>query len=81
MVISRATDRPFGPRLAELAVGGPLLVRHDGRVLAPKPADALYFGRREGADDPRRCVRAEPGSFGGGCGADLPETSIRMTKR
>ena len=66
---ARATYRPFGPELAQLAVAGPLLVRDDGRVLAPKPADALYFGHGKSA----RCVRAKPRPFGGGCGADLPE--------
>ncbi len=69
---ARATDRPFGPELAQLAVAGPLLVRNDGRVLAPKPADALYFGRGEGKDESPRCVRARPQAFGRGCGADLP---------
>ena len=69
---ARATDRPFGPELAQLAVAGPLLVRDDDRVLAPKPADALYFGRGEGKDESPRCVRARPHAFGSGCGADLP---------
>ena len=66
---ARATDRPFGPELAQLAVAGPLLARDDGEVLAPKPADALYFGHGKSA----RCLRAEPRPFGGGCDADLPE--------
>ena len=66
---ARATDRPFGPELAQLSVAGPLLIRDDGRVLAPKPADALYFGHGESA----RCLRAKPRPFRGGCGADLPE--------
>ena len=69
---ARANGRPFGPELAQLAVAGPLLVREDGSVLAPKPADALYFGRGEGKDESPRCVRAEPRPFGDGCGADLP---------
>ena len=66
---ARATDRPFGPELAQLAVAGPLLVRNDGEVLAPKPADALYFGHGQSA----RCLRAEPRPFGCGCDADLLE--------
>ncbi len=66
---ARATDRPFGSELAQLSVAGPLLIRGDGRVLAPKPADALYFGHGESA----RCLRAKPRPFRGGCGADLPE--------
>ena len=70
---ARAAGRPFGPELAQLAVGGPLLVGDDGRVLAPKPADALYFGRGAGESDSPRCVRATPRRFGGGCGADLSE--------
>ena len=65
---ARATDRPFGPELARLAVAGPLLVSDDGKLLAPKPADALYFGHGASA----RCLRAEPRPFGDGCGADLP---------
>ena len=70
---ARATDRPFGPELAQFPVAGPLLVRDDGRVLAPKPADALYFGRGEGKKASPRCLRAAPRRFGAGCGADLPE--------
>ena len=78
---ARATGRAFGPELAQLPVAGPLLLaeRHGldatgrddraVRVLAPKPADALYFGHD---DDRARCVRAEPGPFEAGCGADLP---------
>lgn len=69
---ARATDRPFGPELAQFSVAGPLLVRDDGRVLAPKPADALYFGRGDGKDESPRCVRARPRAFGSDCGADLP---------
>ncbi len=66
---ARATDRPFGPELAGLAVAGPLLVGGGGRVLAPKPADALYFGHGDDAC----CLRAEPRRFGDGSGADLPD--------
>lgn len=65
---ARATDRPFGPELARLKVAGPLLVDRDNRILAPKPADALYFGHGASA----RCQRAEPRAFEAGCGADLP---------
>ena len=59
--------------LLALRVTGPLLVRPRAQggldLLAPKPADAHYFGR--GGD--ARCLRAEPGRFGDGLGADLPE--------
>ena len=65
---ARATDRPFGSELAQLVVAGPLLVSDDGKLLAPKPADALYFGHGESA----RCLRAEPRPFRDGCGTDLP---------
>ena len=65
---ARAIDRPFGSELAQLAVAGPLLVSDDGKLLVPKPADALYFGHGGSA----RCLRAEPRPFGDGCGADLP---------
>ena len=61
---ARATGRPFDPELAQLAVGGPLLVDEDGRVLAPKPADALYFGHATtGKKAPPRCLRAAPRPF------------------
>ena len=70
---ARATGRPFGAELAQLAVGGPLLIRDDAEVLVPKPADALYFGGSAAKGESPRCVRARPRSFGGGCGADLPE--------
>ena len=73
---ARATERPFGPELAQLAVAGPLLLGSGGRILAPKPADALYFGHEESA----RCmVRAEPGRFDRGVGADLPEGLLPVT--
>lgn len=69
---ARAHGKPFDPELAELAVSGPLLARLDAgdgvRLLAPKPADAHYFGEGTAA----RCVRAEPRAFEAGCGADLP---------
>ena len=66
---ARATGRPLGSALAELRVAGPLLLSDDGLILAPKPADALYFGHGNEA----RCVRAEPRRFHHGCGADLPD--------
>ena len=66
---ARTTGRPFGPALADLSVAGPLLFTRAAEVLAPKPADALYFGHSEEA----RCVRAEPRPFETGCGADLPD--------
>ena len=66
---ARATGRPFGSALAELRVAGPLLLSGDGRILAPKPADALYFGH----DDGPRCVRTAPQRFHRGCDADLPD--------
>ena len=65
---ARATGRPFGPELAELTVAGPLLLTRTDQVLAPKPADALYFGH----GDKARCRRAEPRPFDAGAGADPP---------
>ena len=70
---ARATGRPFGAELAQLVVVGPLLVRDDDRILAPKPADALYFGHGDGKEASPRCLRAAPRPFSAGCGADLPE--------
>ena len=74
---ARETAQPFGPHLAQLEVAGPLLLDRDNRILAPKPADALYFGHGGSA----RCVRAEPRAFGAGCGADLPDglLPVRLT--
>ena len=74
---ARATGLNFGPELAQehaemlaqTAVAGPLLLDRKNRILAPKPADALYFGR----GDEARCVRAEPRAFDPGVGADLPD--------
>lgn len=70
---ARATGKPFGPELAELAVSAPLLLRlkaaGERRWLAPKPADAQYFGH--GAE--AKCLRLEPSRFEDGCDADLPE--------
>lgn len=69
---ARATNTPFGPELSRHPVAGPLLAHRDAtgvlRPLAPKPADAYYFGHGDAA----RCVRAEPADFDPGCGADLP---------
>ena len=66
---ARQNNQSFGLHLAQCSVAGPLLLTRKGQVLAPKPADALYFGHGASA----RCVRAEPLAFGGGCDADLPE--------
>ncbi len=70
---ARANGKAFSPELAQLEVTGPLLARRaeDGklRLLAPKPADAHYFGH----DRDVRCIRAEPKAFDVGCEADLPE--------
>lgn len=65
---ARATRQPLGEHLRVLAVDGPLLIDRNNQVLVPKPADAHYFGTGESA----RCVRALPGAFDDGCGADLP---------
>lgn len=73
---ARATGEDFGPALARLPVGGPLLVR-DGRVLVPKPTDALYFGSGASAN----CVRAEPAPFDDGAGADLPDGLVPVRLR
>ena len=63
--------------LARLPVAGPLLLDPAHHVLAPKPADALYFGHGDDA----RCVRAAPSEFGRGCGVDLPAglLPVRLT--
>ena len=66
---ARAADRPFGPELARLMVAGPLLLTRTDQILAPKPADALYFGH----GDEARCTRGEPRPFDAGAGADLPD--------
>ena len=66
---ARAAGQSFGPYLAKLAVAGPLLLNHENKLLAPKPADALYFDDGGSA----RCVRAEPKAFDAECGADLPD--------
>jgi len=69
---ARATGRDFGLELAELPVAGPLLARPDAtgtlRLLAPKPADAVYLGHGGNA----RCLRAAPKAFDDGTGSDLP---------
>ena len=76
---ARTTNRPFGPELAELTVGGPLLLTRDDKVLVPKPADAVYFGHGNAT----RCVRATPSRLDPGCGADLPEglLPVALTER
>ena len=76
---ARAAGQSFGPYLAKLAVAGPLLLDHDNKVLAPKPADALYFGDGDSAC----CVRAEPQAFAAGCGADLPDKllPVQLTRQ
>ena len=72
-----ATGRAYGPDLAELAVTGPLLARGD-TLLLPKPADALYLNTDAGPT----LVRAAPGDFDAGCGADLPAglLPVRLTR-
>ena len=69
---ARETGRRFGPELAQLTVAGPLLLDRENRILAPKPADALYFGHGGEA----RCVRAEPCAFDPGCDADMPDALL-----
>ncbi|BCU08376.1 type III-B CRISPR module-associated Cmr3 family protein [Allochromatium tepidum] len=71
---ARAKDQAFGPDLAKLAVASPFLAQVDDtgnivRLLAPKPADAQYFGH--GAE--AKCLRLEPSRFEDGCNADLPD--------
>ncbi len=75
---ARAERRPFGRELAERAVAGPLLLTADRRVLAPRPADALYFGSGEEAC----CIRSEPRAFDPGVGTDLPDglLPVRLTE-
>ena len=80
---SFAADAPAGKRadvheLARLPVAGPLLLDPAHRVLAPKPADALYFGHGDDAV----CVRAAPSAFGAGCDVDLPAglLPVRLTE-
>ena len=77
---AREHGKPFGPNLARVSVAGPLLLARDNRVLAPKPADALYFGQNASA----RCVRAQPCTFDDdGGGADLPDglLPVQLTER
>ena len=78
---ARETDRSFGPELAQLAVAGPLLFnpenRDEHRILAPKPADALYFGHGDAA----HCMRAEPRAFEAVCGADMPDALLPVQRR
>ena len=64
----------FSDDLKQQAARGPLLVRYQTvnqlTVLAPKPADALYF---KGADGNTCIVRLLPQAFDGDCGSDLPD--------
>ena len=64
---ARQNNHPFEITLRERAVSGPLLLCGE-KVLLPKPADALYFGR----DSEATMVRMEPSSYSDGCGSDLP---------
>ncbi len=57
-----------GPKLADIGIEGPLLIRSDNKVLVPKPADALYFG----AGDAARCVRTAPTARSDDAWCDLP---------
>ena len=77
---ARERGKPFEPTLARVSVAGPLLLARDDRVLAPKPADALYFGQNALA----RCVRTQPCAFDDdGGGADLPDglLPVQLTER
>lgn len=80
---SFASDAPAEKRadvhvLARRTAAGPLLLDPANHVLAPRPADALYFGRHDDA----RCVRAEPRPLDVGCDADLPDglLPVRLTE-
>lgn len=66
---ARQTGQALGEDLRALAISGPVLMDREDRMLVPKPVDAHYFGAGETAV----CVRALPGGFDEGCGADLPE--------
>ncbi len=70
---ARAEGREFSDELGKLTVHAPLLMRINAKGvccwLAPKPADAQYFGH--GAE--AKCLRLEPSDFENGCDADLPE--------
>ena len=76
---ARENSKPFAPTLAQIPVAGPLLLTRKDRVLAPKPADALYFGHDAAS---ARCVRAQPCAFDHDCGADLPDglLPVRLTE-
>lgn len=76
---ARQCGKPFGSDLARVSVAGPLLLTRDNRVLAPKPADASYFGQNTSA----RCVRAQPCAFDHGGDADLPDglLPVQLTER
>lgn len=72
---AETTGKPLNPDLAAIPVTGPLLVMLDdaGKVvsiLAPKPADALYF--RDANQSVAQLVRAEPASMPENEGMDLP---------
>ena len=69
---ARAVGAEFGPELARIPVAGPLLLTRNGRVLIPKPADAVYCG----SGDDARCLRAEPRHLEASCGVDLPDGLI-----
>ncbi|MFZ1575892.1 MAG: type III-B CRISPR module-associated Cmr3 family protein [Chromatiaceae bacterium] len=81
---ARQSGRYLGKGMADeqvaelmgVSVAGPLLACPDrhGRLglLAPKPADALYFG----AGDAARCVRAAPRLLPESCGMDLPDNLL-----
>ena len=80
---SFASDAPAEKRadvhsLARRTAAGPLLLDPANHVLAPRPADALYFGRHDEA----RCVRAKPCPLDVGCDADLPRDllPVRLTE-
>lgn len=75
---ARETGQVLGEDLRALPVYGPLLLGREHQVLVPKPADAHYFG----AGDSAVCVRAQPGAFDDGCGADLPDglLPVRLVK-
>lgn len=68
---AQSSGKSFGPELAALAVSGPLPVcLTTGRLLVPKPADAMYFWD---ADKRARVLkRAVPGKLPDGGACDLP---------
>jgi CRISPR-associated protein Cmr3 len=68
---AESTGKPFGPELTHIAVVGPLPVRlgDNPELLAPKPADALYFWNED--KTAVRLVRAAPKPLADGEGCDL----------